>query len=86
MGELGIENTPGEVTETFDEGLKAYWRGDSGSVTTKMETVLELRPDHPYAREFIGDCRRTGRRALQTRARFIRRQKKFYYEPRTAIY
>jgi len=56
MGELGIENTPGEVTETFSEGLNAYWRGDCESVTTKMEAVLDIWSDHPYAREFIEDC------------------------------
>jgi hypothetical protein len=56
MGELGIENTPGELTEAYREGLNASWRGDCEDVTNHMERVLELWPEHPYAREFVEDC------------------------------
>jgi S1-C subfamily serine protease len=56
MGELGIESTPGELTETYRRGLNAYWRDDCEDVTRHMERVLELWSEHPYAREFIEDC------------------------------
>lgn len=56
MGELGIENTPGELTEAYREGLNASWRDDCEDVTTHMERVLDLWAEHPYAREFIEDC------------------------------
>jgi len=56
LGELGVENTPGELTETYREGLNAYWRDDCADVTNHMERVLERWPEHPYAREFIEDC------------------------------
>ncbi|MEF8757860.1 MAG: S1C family serine protease, partial [Halobacteriales archaeon] len=56
LGELGIENEPGRLTTTYEEGLNAYWRGDCETVTEKMESVLELWPDHPYAQDFIDDC------------------------------
>ncbi|WP_158855178.1 S1C family serine protease [Halorhabdus sp. CUG00001] len=53
---LGVENESGELDTAFDDGLLAYWRGDCETATTKMETVLDLYPDHPYAQEYIDDC------------------------------
>lgn len=56
MGELGVENEPGELDVAFREGLDAYWRGDCDEVETRMESVLDMQPEHPYAREFVDDC------------------------------
>ena len=56
MGELGIENVPGELTEAYREGLNASWRDDCEDVSNHMDRVLELWPEHPYAREFVEDC------------------------------
>ncbi|WP_181686310.1 S1C family serine protease [Halorhabdus salina] len=53
---LGVENESGEMDTAFDDGLLAYWRGDCETATEKMETALELYPDHPYAQEYINDC------------------------------
>lgn len=56
MTELGVENEPGELDEAFRAGLEAYWRGDCEEVEERMQRVLELSPDHPYAEEFVEDC------------------------------
>lgn len=56
LGELGVENEPGELDTAFREGLAAYWRDDCDTVTERMQTVLDLWPDHPYAQRFIDDC------------------------------
>lgn len=56
LSELGVENTTGEMQRTYEDGLEAYWRGDCETGTAKMETVLELYPDHPQARGYITDC------------------------------
>jgi len=56
LGELGVENTIGELTQIYREGLNAYWRGDCDAVAEHMEHVLDRWPEHPYAREFIEDC------------------------------
>lgn len=56
MGELGVENEPGELDEAFRDGLQAYWRDDCEDVEKHMNTVLDLSPNHPYAQEFIDDC------------------------------
>lgn len=56
LEELGVEPRSGELDTAFDEGLEAYWRGDCGTAVARMETVLDLYPDHPYAQEYIDDC------------------------------
>lgn len=56
MGELGVENEPGELTTTYVEGLNAYWRDDCETVIERMGAVLEMWPDHPNAQRFIDDC------------------------------
>jgi hypothetical protein len=56
MGELGVENEPGELTTTYVEGLNAYWRDDCETVAEKMNAVLDMWPEHPYAQERIDDC------------------------------
>lgn len=56
LSELGVENTTGEMQRTYEAGLEAYWRGDCETGTAKMETVLELHPDHPQAQGYITDC------------------------------
>lgn len=56
MGEVGVENRPGELTTAYVEGLDAYWRDDCETVAERMNAVLDMWPDHPYAQEFIDDC------------------------------
>jgi serine protease Do len=56
MGELGVENRPGELTTTYEAGLNAYWRGDCETVAEKMNEVLDMWPGHPYAQNLIDDC------------------------------
>ncbi|WP_339103480.1 trypsin-like peptidase domain-containing protein [Haloterrigena salinisoli] len=56
LTELGIENTAGEMQSAYEAGLEAYWRGDCETATAKMETVLDLYPDHPQAQSYITDC------------------------------
>ncbi|ELZ17341.1 peptidase S1 and S6 chymotrypsin/Hap [Haloterrigena salina JCM 13891] len=56
LTELGIENTTGEMQAAYEAGLEAYWRGDCETATAKMETVLDLYPDHPQAQSYITNC------------------------------
>jgi S1-C subfamily serine protease len=56
MGELGVENEPGELTTTYVEGLEAYWRDDCETVTETMNAVLDMWPEHPYAEDRIDSC------------------------------
>ncbi|ADB60907.1 peptidase S1 and S6 chymotrypsin/Hap [Haloterrigena turkmenica DSM 5511] len=56
LTELGIENTTGEMQSAYEAGLDAYWRGDCETATAKMETALDLYPDHPQAQSYITDC------------------------------
>lgn len=56
LGELGVETGSGELDTAYREGLEAYWRGDCETVAERMETVRDLWPDHPYARDLVEDC------------------------------
>jgi serine protease Do len=56
MGEIGVENRPGELTTAYVDGLNAYWRDDCETVAEKMNAVLDMWPDHPYAQQLIDDC------------------------------
>ncbi|WP_408958285.1 trypsin-like peptidase domain-containing protein [Natrinema sp. 74] len=56
LSERGIKNETGEMQAAYEAGLEAYWRGDCETATAKMETVLNLYPDHPQAQGYITDC------------------------------
>lgn len=56
LDDLGVVNEPGELTTTYEEGLDALWRDDCNTLEEKMDEVLELWPDHPYAEEVLDEC------------------------------
>jgi serine protease Do len=56
LGGIGVSNHSGELDTAFDAGIEAFWRGDCQTVSERMEQVLTLRPDHPYAQQYIDDC------------------------------
>jgi S1-C subfamily serine protease len=56
LDEVGVEPGPGELDEAYRAGLNALWRDDCETVTEQMETVLDLWPEHPYARQVMADC------------------------------
>jgi serine protease Do len=56
LGELGVENEPGELTNTYVEGLNALWRGDCETLAEKMDAVREMWPNHPYAKDIVDQC------------------------------
>ncbi|SCA63904.1 Uncharacterized protein SCG7086_BI_00060 [Chlamydiales bacterium SCGC AG-110-P3] len=58
LNELNIENKQGVVDETFNEGLEAFWNKECYTTVKKMEDVLTLHPEHPYANEYITTCQR----------------------------
>ncbi|WP_136688999.1 S1C family serine protease [Halorhabdus amylolytica] len=60
LDDLGIENRSGEMDTAFDEGIAAYWRGDCEMAVERMDRVLELYPEHPYASQYIEDCESGG--------------------------
>lgn len=57
LTELGVEPQSGPVDDAYDDALNALWRGDCDGVDARVEEVLELWPEHPYARELREDCR-----------------------------
>lgn len=56
MGELGVENEQSELSTTYQEGLNALWRDDCETVDEKMNAVLDVWPDHPYAEDIKEQC------------------------------
>ncbi|PSP84416.1 peptidase S1 [Halobacteriales archaeon QS_6_64_34] len=56
LGELGVENEQSELSTTYQEGLNALWRDDCETVESKMNAVLDMWSDHPYADDIIDQC------------------------------
>lgn len=56
LDEAGAEPGPGELDTAYRDGLNALWRGDCESLDEKMQTVLDLWPEHPYAEQVMEDC------------------------------
>lgn len=52
----GAEPGPGELDTAYRDGLDALWRGDCETLDEKMQTVLDLWPEHPYAEQVMEDC------------------------------
>jgi S1-C subfamily serine protease len=57
LRELNVENASGEMDQKYEEALDAYWRGDCDRATTLLEDVQALYPGHPYAQEYINECK-----------------------------
>jgi S1-C subfamily serine protease len=57
LRELNVENTSGEMDQKYEQALEAYWSGDCGTATDLLEDVKALYPGHPYAQEYIDECR-----------------------------
>lgn len=58
MNELNIENTHSLVDKKYSEGLTAFWKKDCTAAIKRMQEVLTLYPDHPYAQDYINECNR----------------------------
>ena len=60
LHEINVEPHAGELDEVYDAALDAYWRGNCKKAVRLFEEALVLYPGHPYAREYINDCKRSG--------------------------
>lgn len=58
MNELNVRNKHGILDKTYTHGLQAFWKRDSSTAMEKMKDVLALYPGHPYAQDYINECRR----------------------------
>jgi len=58
MEELTIENEHSVLDTKYAEALNAFWNRDCYTTIDKMNEVLDLYPDHPYAQEYIDECNR----------------------------
>ncbi|MBX0286772.1 S1C family serine protease [Haloarcula salinisoli] len=56
LEELGVEPEQSELSTTYQEGLNALWRDDCETVDEKMNDVLDMWSDHPYAEDIKGEC------------------------------
>lgn len=57
LRELNVENSSGEMDQKYEQALDAYWRGDCARATRLLEDVQALYPGHPYAQDYIDECR-----------------------------
>lgn len=57
LRELNVENTSGEMDQKYEQALEAYWRGNCRRATTLLGDVQALYPGHPYAQDYIDECR-----------------------------
>ena len=58
MNEINIENENSILDTKYAEALNAFWNRDCYTTIDKMNEVLALYPDHPYAQEYIDECNR----------------------------
>jgi len=58
MNELNVENEHSILDTKYAEALNAFWNRDCYTTIDKMNEVLALYPDHPYAQEYIDECNR----------------------------
>jgi len=56
LDELGVEPEQSELSTTYQEGLNALWRDDCETVDEKMNAVLDMWADHPYAGDIKDEC------------------------------
>ena len=56
LDELGVEPEQSELSTTYQEGLNALWRDDCETVEAKMNDVLDMWSNHPYAEDIIDKC------------------------------
>ncbi len=58
MNELNVENEHSILDTKYAQALNAFWSRDCYTTIDKMNEVLALYPDHPYAQEYIAECER----------------------------
>ena len=58
MEELNVENEHSILDTKYAEALNTFWNRDCYTTIEKMNEVLALYPDHPYAQEYITECER----------------------------
>lgn len=56
--ELNVNNAPGPVDQKWAEGIRAFWERDCDTAMARMNDVLALNQEHPYARSYIDECNR----------------------------
>lgn len=57
LASSGVENTVSETTQTYRDGLTAYWDGDKAAAVTKLSTVAEAQPSNQLAAEYLAKAK-----------------------------
>ncbi|MCX6801550.1 MAG: zinc ribbon domain-containing protein, partial [Candidatus Diapherotrites archaeon] len=47
-----------ELDIEYEQGLEAFWIKDCTTAMAKFEEALALYPEHPFAQEYINECKR----------------------------
>lgn len=58
LNELNVKNKKSALDEAYEQALEAFWARDCTTAITKFEEALTFYPDHPFAQEYINECRR----------------------------
>jgi serine protease Do len=53
MDSAGVDNEVSETTQTYREGIRAYFEGDRATAVNDLETVLEEQPANGFAKDYL---------------------------------
>lgn len=57
LASSGVENVVSETTQTYRDGLTAYWDGDKAGAVTKLSAVAEAQPSNQLAAEYLAKAK-----------------------------
>ena len=57
MDSAGVENVVSETTQTYREGIRAYFDGDRETAVSSLEKVLEEQPANGLAETYLGKAK-----------------------------
>lgn len=58
LNELNVKNEKSPLDQKYEQALESFWSKDCDTAITKFNEVLTLYPQHPFAREYIAECKR----------------------------
>ena len=58
LGSAGVENTVSETTETYRDGIRAYFAGDRDTAVAELTEVLEEQPANGLAETYLAKAKK----------------------------
>ena len=58
LGSAGVENTVSETTETYRDGIRAYFEGDRDTAVAELTEVLEKQPANGLAETYLAKAKK----------------------------